>query len=67
MSRKLARLPLLARLYLLVEPGRLHWEREDRPDWWPVHAVSVPNHEFTVALKELMGIPSGLVIAVSVP
>jgi hypothetical protein len=47
-----------SRLYLLVEPGRLHWEREDRPDWWPVHAVSVPNHEFTVALKELMGIPA---------
>jgi hypothetical protein len=47
-----------SRLYLLVEPGRLHWEREDRPDWWPVHPVSVPNHEFTVALKELMGIPA---------
>ena len=45
-----------SRLYLLVEPGRLHWEREDRPDWWPVHPVSVPNHEFTVALKGLMGI-----------
>jgi hypothetical protein len=47
-----------SRLYLLVEPGRLHWEREDRPDWWPVHAVSVPNHVFTVELKELMGIPA---------
>jgi hypothetical protein len=47
-----------SRLYLLVEPGRLHWEREDRPDWWPVEAVSVPNHAFTVALKELMGIPA---------
>ena len=47
-----------SRLYLLVEPGRLHWEREDRPDWWPVHPVSVPNHPFTVALKELMGIPA---------
>jgi len=46
-----------SRLYLLAEPGRLHWEREDRPDWWPVEAVSVPNHVFTVALKELMGIP----------
>ncbi len=46
------------RLYLLVEPGRLHWEREDRPDWWPVQAVSVPNHLFTVALKELMAIPA---------
>jgi hypothetical protein len=47
-----------SRLYLLAEPGRLHWEREDRPDWWPVEAVSVPNHAFTVALKELMGIPA---------
>ena len=47
-----------SRLYLLVEPGRLHWEREDRPDWWPVQAVSVPNHVFTVALKELMGVPA---------
>ena len=47
-----------SRLYLLVEPGRLHWEREDRPDWWPVHPVSVPNHPFAVALKELMGIPA---------
>jgi hypothetical protein len=47
-----------SRLYLLVEPGRLHWEREDRPDWWPVYPVSVPNHVFTVALKELMGIPA---------
>ena len=45
-----------SRLYLLVEPGRLHWEREDRPDWWPVQPVSVPNHAFTVALKELMGV-----------
>jgi hypothetical protein len=47
-----------SRLYLLVEPGRLHWEREDRPDWWPVHPVPVPNHVFAVALKELMGIPA---------
>ena len=47
-----------SRLYLLVEPGRLHWEREDRPDWWPVHPVSVPNHPYTAALKELMGIPA---------
>ena len=47
-----------SRLYLLVEPGRLHWEREDRPDWWPVRPVSVPNHPFTAALKELMGIPA---------
>jgi hypothetical protein len=46
-----------SRLYLLVEPGRLHWEREDRPDWWPVSPVSVPNAAFTVPLKALMGVP----------
>lgn len=45
-----------SRLYLLVEPGRLYWEREDRPDWWPVRPVSVPNAAFTVPLKRLMGI-----------
>lgn len=46
-----------SRLYLIVEPGRLYWERERRPDWWPVEPVSVPNHAFTVPLNELMGIP----------
>ena len=46
-----------SRLYLLVEQGRLHDEREDRPDWWPVAPVSVPNHPFTVAVNEMMGLP----------
>ena len=32
-----------SRLYLLVEPGRLHWEREDRPDWWPVEPSRCPT------------------------
>ena len=47
-----------SRLYLLVEPGRLHWEREDRPEWWPegVDAVSVPNAAFTVPLIDLLGL-----------
>ncbi|RLK60028.1 hypothetical protein [Actinokineospora cianjurensis] len=46
-----------ARLYLLVEPGRLHWEPEAIPDWWPADLgfVPVPNHEFTVALNDLLG------------
>jgi hypothetical protein len=48
----------LSRLYLLVEPGRLHWEREDRPPWWPsgVDALSVPNREFTCPLIDLLGL-----------
>jgi hypothetical protein len=48
----------LSRLYLLVEPGRLHWEREDRPEWWPagVDAVSVPNAAFTSPLIDLLGL-----------
>ena len=49
----------LSRLYLLVEPGRLHWEREDRPEWWPegVDAVSVPNAVFATPLIDLLGLP----------
>lgn len=47
-----------SRLYLMVEQGRLHGEREDRPDWWPVHPVSVPNVPFTTDTKALMGIPA---------
>ncbi|WP_352231602.1 hypothetical protein [Actinokineospora sp. NBRC 105648] len=46
-----------ARLYLLVEPGRLHWEPEVIPDWWPTDLgfVPVPNAEFTVPLNGLLG------------
>ncbi|GLW91947.1 hypothetical protein [Actinokineospora globicatena] len=46
-----------SRLYLLVEPGRLHWEPEAIPDWWPADLgfVPVPNHGFTVALNALLG------------
>lgn len=38
------------RLHLLVEPGRLHWERPQIPDWWPADLgfLSVPNREVTV-------------------
>lgn len=45
-----------SRLYLMAEQGRLHWEREDRPDWYPVQAVSLPNADFTVPLNRLLGI-----------
>ncbi|WP_018683425.1 hypothetical protein [Actinokineospora enzanensis] len=46
-----------SRLYLLVEPGRLHWEPETIPDWWPADLgfVPIPNREFTVPLNNLLG------------
>jgi hypothetical protein len=46
------------RLYLLVEPGRLHWEREPLPPWWPADLgfVPVPNREYTSPLIDLLGL-----------
>ena len=46
------------RLYLLVEPGRLHWEPEVIPPWWPTDLgfVPVPNREVTVPLAAALGI-----------
>ncbi|WP_324187511.1 hypothetical protein [Actinokineospora iranica] len=46
-----------SRLYLLVEPGRLHWEPELIPDWWPADLGFVPvsNRDFTVPLNDLLG------------
>ena len=46
------------RLYLLVEPGRLHWEPEMLPDWWPrdLGAVHVPNREVTIPLSRELGL-----------
>ena len=46
-----------ARLYLLVEPGRLHWESDHLPEWWPADLglQPVPNREFTVPLNDLLG------------
>src|SRR3569833_2711457 len=40
------------RLYLLVEPGRMHWEPEDVPGWWPpvLGAVPVSNSEVVLLL-----------------
>jgi hypothetical protein len=45
------------RLYLLIEPGRLHWEPEALPGWWPVDLgfVTVPNRDVVVPLSERMG------------
>lgn len=46
------------RLYLLVEPGRLHWEPEDIPPWWPVDLGFIPvsNREVTLPLSEALGL-----------
>jgi hypothetical protein len=48
------------RLYLLVEPGRLHWEPAALPDWWPpdLGVVPVPNHDVVLPLSEALGIDS---------
>jgi hypothetical protein len=47
-----------SRLYLLAEPGRLHWEPEVLPDWWPVDLGLVPisNRPFVQPLGRLLGL-----------
>lgn len=49
-----------SRLYLLVEPGRLHWEPEDIPQWWPADLGFVPvsNREVTLPLSEALDLPT---------
>ena len=48
------------RLYLLVEPGRLHWEPEVIPGWWPedLGFVPVSNREVTLPLSDALGLPT---------
>lgn len=48
------------RLYLLVEPGRLHWEPEPVPGWWPADLgfVPVPNQQVTLPLSDALGLPT---------
>lgn len=48
------------RLYLLVEPGRLHWEPETLPGWWPADLGFVPvsNREVTLPLSDALGLPT---------
>ncbi len=50
-----------ARLYLLVEPGRLHWEPAELPYWWPADLGFVPvsNREFTLPLLARLGLDRG--------
>ncbi|MDT8910245.1 hypothetical protein [Amycolatopsis sp. PS_44_ISF1] len=47
-----------SRLYLLAEPGRLFWEPETLPDWWPADLGFVPisNRRFVVPLVRLLGL-----------
>jgi hypothetical protein len=47
-----------SRLYLLAEPGRLFWEPETLPDWWPVDLGFVPisNRRFVLPLSRLLGL-----------
>ncbi|MEY7971498.1 hypothetical protein AB8O38_05800 [Saccharomonospora xinjiangensis] len=49
-----------SKLYLMVEPGRLHWEPENIPGWWPADLGLVPvsNREVTLPLSEAMGLAS---------
>ncbi|PXY31864.1 hypothetical protein [Prauserella muralis] len=49
-----------SRLYLLVEPGRLHWEPEDLPGWWPedLGFVPVSNYDVTLPLSDALGLPT---------
>lgn len=48
------------RLYLLVEPGRLHWEPDLVPAWWPADLghVHVDNDDLTLPLSEELGLDS---------
>lgn len=48
------------RLYLMVEPGRLHWEPDMWPMWWPsdLGAIPVPNREITLTLADEVGLPT---------
>ncbi|MGY1748082.1 hypothetical protein [Modestobacter sp. SYSU DS0511] len=49
-----------SRLHLMVEPGRLHWEPELVPSWWPVDLgqVHVDNDDLTIPLSAEMGLDS---------
>ncbi|MBK1784356.1 glycosyltransferase family 29 protein [Prauserella cavernicola] len=48
------------RLYLLVEPGRLHWEPDNIPQWWPADLGFVPvsNSEVTLPLSQALDLPT---------
>jgi hypothetical protein len=47
-----------SRLYLLVEPGKMHGEPEALPPWWPTDLgfTPIPNREYTLPLLDLLGL-----------
>lgn len=47
-----------SRLYLLVEPGRRHWEPATLPHWWPLDLglVHLPNDLFSETLVDRLGL-----------
>lgn len=47
-----------SRVYLMAEPGRLHWEPERAPTWWPVDlgAMPISNREFAIPLIDELGL-----------
>ena len=49
-----------ARLYLLVEPGRLHWEPDLIPSWWPqdLGQIHLDNEDVTLPLSRDLGLDS---------
>ena len=48
------------RLYLLVEPGRLHWEPDLIPSWWPqdLGQIHLDNDDLTIPLSRDLGLDS---------
>ncbi|MGW9588110.1 hypothetical protein [Microbacterium sp. NPDC055455] len=46
------------RLYLLIEPGRLRWENESIPAFWPTDLgfITVPNREVILPLNDTIGL-----------
>lgn len=48
------------RLHLMVEPGRLHWEPESVPAWWPADLgqVHLDNDDLTIPLSRELGLDS---------
>ena len=48
------------RLYLMVEPGRLHFDGERVPGWWPADLGYIPvsNRDVTLPLSDALGLPT---------
>jgi hypothetical protein len=48
------------RLYLMIEPGRMHWENPKIPEFWPTDLglVTLPNREVIIPLNKAIGLDS---------